>query len=290
MMKWIAAASMLLGLPGPEDEYEALLAEQAAKVKKRDEDTRDAHKALDEGDYDRAVALAKGARRLDDELKDLRAKARVLLRGVISEHVSKLDHDEFEVREAASAKLRALGPAAVPGLVKIRATQTSPETRYRIDELLKGISVDPSGRVRQWAREATASSQYTASGWSAAQVIGPPDTLVAGDAQTAWAAKDADGGTEWLHVKFPLAVKISKVRVHETFTPGGVVAVDVVAPDGTRRRVWEGADPSGLAPVWFEVDLQGAVGREVVITLDTKKRPGWEEIDAVELVGELLDE
>lgn len=233
---------------------------------------------------------ARSARRLDEEIRDLKTKARVLLRSVISDVVSRLDHDEFEVREAASARLRGLGPSAIPGLVRIRAAQTSPEIRYRIDELLKGISVDPSGRVRQWAREATASSQYAAGDWSAHQMLGAPDTLQAGDARTAWAARDADGGTEWVHLKYALAVRITKVRVHENFTPGGVVAVDVVGLDGVRRRVWEGTDPGGPAPAWFEADVQAMTGGEVILTLDTKKQAGWEEIDAVELVGELLEE
>jgi hypothetical protein len=63
-----------------------------------------------------------------------------------------------------------------------------------------------------------------------------------------------------------------------------------VGPDGVRRRAWEGTDPGGPAPRWFEADVAGIVGREVILTLDTKKLPGWEEIDAVELVGALLDE
>lgn len=290
MIKWIVVASLALGLSGPEDEYDALLAQQAEKQKQRDQDSRDAHRLLDEGQYEQAVERAKSARRLDEEIKDLRAKAKAMLRTVISEAVTKLDHDEFEVREAASTRLRGLGHEAIPVLVRMRAKQTSAESRYRIDELLKGISVDPSGQVRQWASEASASSQYTATDWSANQMLGAPDTLVGGDARTAWAAKDSDGGSEWVRIKVPLKVRLTKVRIHETFTPGGVVAIDVVAPDGTFVRAWNGTDPGGLAPVWFEADVKGIVGSEVRITLDTKKHPGWEEIDAVELIGELLED
>lgn len=290
MIKWIVAVALLAGLTGPEDEYDALQTKQAEKQRQRDLDARESHRLLDEGQYEQAVERAKSARRLDEEIQGLKTKARVLLRAVISEVVSKLDHDEFEVREAASARLRGLGPSAIPGLVRIRAAQTSPEIRYRIDELLKGISVDPSGRVRQWAAAASASSEYTATDWSANQMLGSPDTLHGGDARTAWAARAADGGSEWVRVKFPVAVRISKVRVHETFTPGGVVSIDVVEPNGTLRRAWEGTDPGGIAPVWFEAELKDVVGRELVVTLDTKKHQGWEEIDAVELVGELLEE
>lgn len=290
MARWILAASLLLAPPGPEEEYAELTAAEAATVKRRDQESRAAHQALDAGEYERAVELARSARRRDEELLKLRAGARACLKRLIAELVPKLDDDAFEVREAASEKLRALGPAAVPGLLRLRRAQTAAEIRYRIDELLKGISVDPSGKLRQWVREATASSQYTATDWSANQMIGPPDTLQAGDARTAWAARDADGGTEWVHLKFPLEVRISRLRIHENFTPGGVVAIDVVGVDGVRRRAWEGIDPGGPAPVWFEVDLRGPVGREVIVTLDTKKRAGWEEIDAVELIGDLPEE
>jgi hypothetical protein len=289
MVRMLAAA-MLLGLQGPEEEYPALVAAEAAKQRQNGEDLRAAHQALDEGRYEQAVELAKRARLLDQELGKIRSETRACLRKLIAELVAKLDDDDFEVREAASGKLRALGPAAVPGLVRIRATRTSPESRYRIDELLQGVSVDASGRIHQWAGDAAASSEYSPTDWSAKQVTGPPDSLQGGDARTAWAPKEADAGPEWLHLKYLVPVRISKLRIFENYTPGGVVAVDVVGLDGVRRRAWEGEDPGGAAPVCFEVDLKGAVGREVVIVLDTKKNSGWEEIDAVELIGDLLEE
>jgi hypothetical protein len=290
MIKLIAAAAVLLGLQGPEEEYPALVAAEAAKQRQSGEELRAAHQALDEGRYAEAVDLAKHARLLDQEIAQIRDETRVCLKKLIADLVAKLDDDSFEARNAASASLRALGPVAVPGLVRLRLTQTSPESRCRIDELLQGVSVDASGRIHQWACDAAASSEYTPTDWSAKQVTGPPDTLQGGDARTAWAAKEADAGPEWLHLKYLLPVRISKLRILENYTPGGVVAVDVVGLDGVRRRAWEGDDPGGAVPVWFEVDLKGAVGREVVILFDTKKNSGWEEIDAVELIGDLLDE
>jgi len=290
MTKWIIALAVLLCGPGPEEDYAALTASEAAKRRQREEEIRAAHQALDDGRYEKAVELAKHARQLEEEIGRIRADARVCLRNLLAELVAKLDHDEFQVREAASAKLRELGTLAQPGLVRHRLKAASPECRYRLDELLQGVSVDGDGRIHQWAADATASSEYTPTDWSAKQVTGAPDTLQGGDARTAWAAREADGGTEWLRLTYPFSVRISRLRIHENYVPGGVVAVDVVGTDGTRRRAWEGADPGGAAPVWFDVDLQGAVGREVVIVLDTKKNGGWEEIDAVELIGELLED
>ena len=290
MLKWIAAASLLLLRPGPDEDYAALVDSETAKRARMDEEMREAHRALDEGRYARAVELARHARALDEEIARIREESRACLRKLVAGLAVKLDDDDFQVREAASDKLRALGAPARPLLIRHRRAATSPESRYRLDELLPGISADPEGQVRQWASDATASSEYTPTDWSARQVTGPPDTAQGGDARTAWAAKEADGGTEWIRLTYPLAVRIVKVRIHETYVPGAVVAVDVVGPDGARQRAWEGTDPGGAAPVWVELDLGGLVGREIVIVLDTKKSPGGEEIDAVELVGELIDD
>ena len=278
---------LLLALPGPEDDYAALVASAAAKERQRDGDLQAAHRALDEGAYDRAVELAKRARELDAEIGPIRTEARACLGKLVAQLVAKLDDDEFSVREGASGRLRALGSVAVPGLIRCRKSEKSPESRYRLDALLRGISVDDAGRVRQWAMEATASSEYGTTDWSASQAAGEPDAPE-GDSRTAWAAKDADGGPEWLRLKFPAAVRVAKIRVHENLTPGGVVAIDVVGLDGVRRRAWEGED--GGAGAWFEADLQGFVGREIVIVLDTRKHAGWEEIDAVELIGDLVED
>jgi len=290
MIKWIVAASLLLSLPGPEEDYAALVASEAAKLRQREEEIRAAHQALDEARYDQAVELAKHARQLEAEIGRIRKDAGACLRKLIADLVAKLDDDDFQARESASAKLRALGAVAQPGLLRLRLAQTSPESRYRIDELLQGVSVDAQGRVHQWACDAEASNEYSPTDWSAKQVTGAPDTLEGGDARTAWAAKEADAGTEWLRLKYPFPVRISRLRILENYVPGGVVAVDVVGLDGVRRRAWEGSDPGGAAPAWFEVDLKGEVGREVIITLDTKKNSGWEEIDAVELIGELVED
>ena len=282
-IKLLAAPALLLALPGPEQSYPELLASAAAKERQRDDERRSAHRALDEGAYDRAVELAKHARELDAEIGRIRAEARACLGRLVTQLAAGLDDDEFAVREKASDQLRALGSVALPDLLRRRKAEKSPESRYRIDELLHGISVDDAGRIRQWAVEASASSEYGSTDWSASQAVGAPDSPE-GDSRTAWAAKDADAGAEWLQLKFPVAVRVSKVRVHENLTPGGVVAVDVIGDDGVRRRAWEGEDGGGA---WFEADLQGIVGREIVIVLDTKKHAGWEEIDAVELIGEL---
>ena len=55
---------------------------------------------------------------------------------------------------------------------------------------------------------------------------------------------------------------------------------------GTRRTVWQGDDPTATPGV-FEVPFAATGYRvaKVRVVLDTDRRPGWNEIDAVELVG-----
>lgn len=284
MIKLMTAA-LLCAFCGPEEDYEALLTEAAAKEMQREEALRAAHAALDEGAYEQAVDLARRARALEGDVATAKARARVRLDTLVPELVRLLDDDEFSVRESASQALRRIGRPALPGLLRLRRTDLPAEALARVDRLLDGLTVDREGRVHQWASEATASSQYTADDWSARQAVGPPDSQEM-DCRTAWAAKEADGGVEWLHVKFVLPVRMHRVRIHENLTPGGVIRIDAVGEDGARRTVWQGSDP---ALPWFEAELRGERARELVIVIDTRKRAGWEEIDAVELVGDTLE-
>jgi hypothetical protein len=285
MMKTLTAA-LLCALFGPEDDYEGLLTEASAKEMQREEAMRGAHEALDAGDDDRAVALAREARRLREEVAALASRARLRLDTLVPELAARLDDDAFEVREEATRALRRLGSAALPGLVRLRRSDLAAEVRCRVDGLLDGITVDGEGRVHQWAGDASASSEYTASDWSARQAIGPPDSSEA-DSRTAWAAKEADGGLEWLRVKFVLPVQARRLRIHENLAPGGIVRVEAVGEDGRGSPLWEGTD---LALPWFEIELRGEVVRDLRIVLDTRKHAGWEEIDAVELVGDPVPE
>lgn len=280
----ILTATLLCALCGPEEDYEALLTAASAKGMQREEAMRSAHLALEEGAYEQAVELARRAKALDAEIADAQARARIRLETLVPELVTRLDDDEFEVREAASRALQRIGRPAFPGLIRRRRdADLSAEAVARIDQALGGITVDAEGRLRQWASEASASSQYGADDWSAKQATGIPDSAEM-DARTAWAAREADSGVEWLHVKFTLPVLLRQVRIHENLTPGGIVRIDAVREDGERRTVWQAEDPGA---VWFQAELSGEVARELVIVIDARKRPGWEEIDAVELIGEL---
>jgi hypothetical protein len=75
-----------------------------------------------------------------------------------------------------------------------------------------------SPSFRQWASDATASSEWGSQDYSAKQVTGKPDTLNHGDSKTAWAPRSQDGTTEWLELTYERPVKPAAINIRETFT------------------------------------------------------------------------
>jgi hypothetical protein len=123
-------------------------------------------------------------------------------------------------------------------------------------------------------------------GWSPEQTIGAPDTHRAGDLQTAWASREADGGHEWLKLDYAKAVDLAEVRVRETYNPGAISKVTAILPDGREAVIWEGEEPPGQAPIETVFEAPANLrAKSVKVYLDTARVPGWNEIDAVELVG-----
>jgi hypothetical protein len=121
--------------------------------------------------------------------------------------------------------------------------------------------------------------------WSPEQVIGPPDTPNAGDYTTAWASREPDAGPEWISVAFANPVEIAEVRVRESYNPGAIVSV-VAMVNNREVALWEGQAAGGRAPRDFVVRAApGVRSQNVIVRLDTATVPGWNEIDAVELVG-----
>lgn len=123
--------------------------------------------------------------------------------------------------------------------------------------------------------------------WGPEQATGAPDTFQAGDLRTAWASRGQDDGPEWLQVKFQQAVTIAKVRVRETYNPGAITRITAVSESGHETTLWEGGEPPSVAPVEMEFTATYSVTSQTVkVYLDTSLVPGWNEIDAVELIGQ----
>jgi hypothetical protein len=122
--------------------------------------------------------------------------------------------------------------------------------------------------------------------WGTQQVLGKPDTFMAGDMVTAWASLTEDGQDEWLLLTYKKSVVPKEVHIYETFNPGAVYRV--TAFDGMKEvDVWTGTDPilrtaqMGIAKIPVNVSFRT---RKIKVYLHSKDVAGWNEIDAVALM------
>jgi hypothetical protein len=150
-------------------------------------------------------------------------------------------------------------------------------------------SLAPSGTLlRQWAVDATASSQYGEDAWSAMQATGEPDVDAYSDDIDAWAPAPSDGTIEWLEVGYAQAVIPTAVTIVENLGNGAVTTVEALDRErGEWVVLWSGTDPSPQQLIGFSPRLADAdfPTDRLRITLDSDLVAGWNEIDAVELVG-----
>jgi hypothetical protein len=157
------------------------------------------------------------------------------------------------------------------------------------------IVSDPRG---QWAVSASASSTYggdkspeSTTAYAPMKATGAPDCEHYGDNGNSWATEQADKGIEWLEVKFAKPVHATELRVRQNYSPGAIIKLELIDESGARHAVWQGVDEQQYpqnAISWFSRSFEKtpyavAAAR---ITLATNAVPGWNEIDAVQLLGD----
>ncbi len=155
------------------------------------------------------------------------------------------------------------------------------------------ILKDPKG---QWAIDAEASSSYgSASGksqsWSPEQMIGEPNVEKYGDNGNGWASKDPDKGIEWVILTFAKAVNAEGLRVRQSYNPGAIVKVELFDENGKGYVVWNGTDKTRYKEntiQYFTAEFEKTKykTKKVKLTLASNVVNGWNEIDAVQLLGE----
>lgn len=189
----------------------------------------------------------------------------------------------------------------VPGALECFRVVSSRETPTRLagaqrihdfrDERIRAFvrewaDREPDGDVRR-ALVGALEKLAEVPSWAPERAVGPANvTNVRNDSVEAWASMAADGGHEWIELDYDPPLRASEVRVHEVLTAGGVAKVVLVDTEGRRFTEWEGQDPL-TTPGVFAVPV-GPTSyrvRTVRVELDTTRRSGWNEIDAVELVG-----
>jgi len=146
--------------------------------------------------------------------------------------------------------------------------------------------------VTRWSRPGAAyilSVREPGANWSPGQATGPPDTPTGGDRVTAWASQTQDGQREWLLLDYAQAVEPRAVRVYEINSTGAVDRVTAFDASGKEVEAWAGADPTppGGSIATSEIPLRplGFATKRIKVYLDSQRVKGWNEIDAVGLVG-----
>lgn len=146
----------------------------------------------------------------------------------------------------------------------------------------------------QWANDVIGfSSQYSNTGWSAAQAKGAPNVPSYGDNSNAWAPNNQNGSKEYIALGFPSPVYAYGATIRETLGNGFVYKIDLRDADGLWHTVWQGKDdskpgkPADFFVRWNATDYL-VDGIKVYVDTDLDK-DNWEEIDAVQLSGLTTD-
>jgi hypothetical protein len=190
-------------------------------------------------------------------------------------------------------------PAAAPA-----ATAPAPAQSAATDEKAAAIQAAlaeeaiASDSRGQWAVSATASSTYAGNkepdskdGYAPLSATGAPNVERYGDNGNSWATETPDKGIEWLEVGFAKPVNATQIRIRQSYSPGAIIKVELIAEDGSKHTIWQGVDDQQYAPstiVWFDrsFDKTPYKAKGARITLATNAVSGWNEIDAVQLLGD----
>ena len=197
----------------------------------------------------------------------------------------------FGTREAAARTplpLPETREPTAPGGEQVRTDELA-AAQARIDALeqdLDAVVASLNTAIERMNRTAIAEQRAREPAWGVGQAVGEPDTMSAGDQRTAWAPAAADGGTEWLQLGYEKAVEIAQVQVRETCGAGCIAKVAAVLESGAEVVIWQGRESvgDGIVDAPFNAP-PGLTARGVKVYLDTARVPGWNEIDAVQLIG-----
>jgi hypothetical protein len=179
-------------------------------------------------------------------------------------------------------------PGALPE--NIKETQPPQDSTRKTDGLPRPTPAkNPDGEFRQWAISARASSEYSNPNWAAMQAAGEPDVKYCADNEHAWASRE-NNTVEWLELDYQTAVIPTEINIYQSLHPSQVVEVSMFTPTGEKYSAWEGYPEKvkfcpDLMAITVELNSKVLVNK-IRITIDQQVNGwGWNEIDAVELVG-----
>ena len=197
---------------------------------------------------------------------------------------------------AAAAEAPAAADATPAPAADASAADEDPEVTKKRREVEFALAedalvADPRG---QWAATASASSTYNdakePASYSAFQATGAPNVVGFGDNGNAWCPKEDDGGIERLEVGFAKPVNATEIRVRQNSAPGAIIKIELIDTEGTAHVVHDGIDAAKYDAFnfWFKKTFEKTPYKVAgaKITLATNAVAGWNEIDAVQLLGD----
>jgi hypothetical protein len=186
--------------------------------------------------------------------------------------------------------------AAALDMLRAASTQQQPVRLAGAIKIGEYPDADFQAFVAEWLRVETdeqviealhgaQKQQKEIPGWHALQACGAPDANPKRDDPKAWASASGDMGLQWLELTYASPMRASGVRIYEVNSPGAVAEVKAKTPSGAWDTLWSGTASGNGAPLVLEWPLTSYEVKTIRIVLDTDRTPGWNEIDAVELLG-----
>jgi len=155
---------------------------------------------------------------------------------------------------------------------------------------IAAVRYPTTGVLYQWSSSGEASSEFASPEWGAEQVTGKPDAPGCGDYQFAWASAASDS-IDTLEVYFSVSVYPLEIVIYESYNPDQVVKVEVFNPETGGFYAVMQKNPVQVdrpCPYQLIVPVEGIDFKTnlVRITVDQSQLGlGWNEIDAVQLIG-----
>lgn len=146
----------------------------------------------------------------------------------------------------------------------------------------------------QWATSAKASSTYNdaqdPASYSAFQATGTPNVTRFGDNANAWCPKASDAGIERLELGFARPVNATEIRVRQNSAPGAIIKVELIDDTGSTHTIYEDIDTEKYSDLnfWFRKSFEKTpyLVTGAKLTMATNAVSGWNQVDAVQLIGE----
>lgn len=201
----------------------------------------------------------------------------------------------------------ALSPPANPNSVEISAATinaAATNANNRAPTLIAQLTLTPyefvltqaaptiqllgKQEIRQFAASAWASSERGEIDWGAEQAAGPQNTEGCGDFRTAYSTPGKNDQAV-LTLLFPQLVTPTGILIYESYNPGFITRIEVTDTIGEVHVVYEVTPgPILLCPFVLVVPIIDADYQANAVTLyidQTSSTAGWDQIDAVQLVG-----